>query len=89
MYSPTPPTIPARVYTTNIIPACDNTNPPTLKNDMVLVINDKTTSNNSKNPSTKKAPNPLGNIFLFSSNFRINGSFKKISSKGTTIKIRT
>ena len=48
--------------------------PPTRKNDIVFVINDKTTSNNSKNPSTKNAPKPFGNISPCSSNFLINVS---------------
>ena len=51
----------------------------------MLVINDNTTSNNSKNPSTKNAPKPLGNIGSCSSNFLINGSFKKIRMSGNTI----
>ena len=83
--SPTPPTISANVYTTNIIPAWDKTNPPTLKNDIVLVIKDKTTSNNSKNPSTKNAPKPFGNISSCSTNFLINGSFRKINNNGMAI----
>ena len=83
--SPTPPTISANVYTTNIIPACDKTNPPTRKNDIVLVMKDKTTSNNSKNPSTKNAPKPFGNITSCSSNFLISGSFRKIRNSGNAI----